>query len=285
MTRERALGLAAAAVLLISATMWPEVSFSAQSAAPETASDGGSSKSWIGREAEFEQFLKAAEPIGIEPIGTGVTKPFRAMLEPGGPVSAFAWKPIRPGFYGGFYESYKSEVAAYELDRVLELGMVPVTVERRVDKTLGAASMWVSPAKTFGELGGVPKPPADQQVRWNIQLVRAKMFDNLIANKDPNLGNWLVDPAWNVLLIDHSRCFATSGKKMAHKLERIDADLWERMLTLEEASLTERLGRWLTRKEIRGILKRRDRMRQLVDALVAERGETAVFRRYREPIH
>ena len=31
------------------------------------------------------------------------------------------------------------------------------------------------------------------------QITRAKMFDNLIGNLDPNLGNWLVDPEWNLI--------------------------------------------------------------------------------------
>ena len=30
------------------------------------------------------------------------------------------------------------------------------------------------------------------------------MFDNLIGNIDPNLGNWLLDEEWNIILIDHS---------------------------------------------------------------------------------
>lgn len=68
--------------------------------------------------------------------------------------------------------------------------------------------MLVESTQSFSDLGGPPRPPSDQAASWNIQLVRAKMFDNLIGNDDPNLGNWLVDPAWNLILIDHSRAFA-----------------------------------------------------------------------------
>ena len=79
-----------------------------------------------------------------EDIGTGVTNPKRAELAPGGPVAEIAWKPIRSGYYRGHYESYQAEIAAYELDRLLGLNMVPVTVEKRIEGALGAASMWVS---------------------------------------------------------------------------------------------------------------------------------------------
>jgi hypothetical protein len=99
--------------------------------------------------------------VKLEKIGVGVTNPDRAYLKPGGPFDSMAWKPIRPGIYQGFWESYKSEIAAYELDKLLELNMVPPTVERRRDSDLGAAIMWCSPTKSFKEFGGsgVPQTP------------------------------------------------------------------------------------------------------------------------------
>ena len=44
---------------------------------------------------------------------------------------AFAWKPLRPGYSKGFMESYKAEIAAYKLDRMLDMHMVPPIVERQ----------------------------------------------------------------------------------------------------------------------------------------------------------
>jgi hypothetical protein len=211
-----------------------------------------------------------------------VTNPKRADLAPGGPVNRLAWKAIRPGIYRGYWESYKAEIATYELDKLLELHMVPVTVERRVNKELGAAIMWVSPTRSFSDLGGPPKPPPAHSDRWNIQIIRAKMLDNLIYNKDPNLGNWLVDPAWNLVLIDHTRAF-TTDKKMAHELTRVDRDLWERMKRLDEPTLTAALRAWLTQPEIRAMLERRDLMEAIIGKLVAARGEADVLVRYTEP--
>ena len=157
--------------------------------------------------------------------------------------------------------------------------MVPVTVEKRIEGALGAASMWVSPANNFKELGGPPTPPPYLMGKWNYQLIRAKMFDNLIYNRDPNLGNWLVDPAWNLILIDHSRAF-TTRKNMVHALTRVDRELWDRMKQLDEATLTEALGEWLSGGQIRAILERRGQMEQEIQELVEERGEAAVFVRF-----
>ena len=161
--------------------------------------------------------------------------------------------------------------------------MVPVTVERQIRGDFGAAIMWVSPTQSFKDLGGVPTPPTRHLGYWTIQLIRAKMFDNLIYNRDPNEGNWLVDPAWNLVLIDHSRCF-TPYKEMAHEgMTRFDRDLWERMQQLDEPGLTEALGEWLGNREIRAILARRDRMGEIIDELVATHGGAAVLMRYGIP--
>ena len=239
-----------------------------------------SARTWLGRAEQIEQFIRDAKVVAIEDIGTGVTNPKRAELAPGGPVLRIAFKPIRPGNYRGHFESYESEIAAYEFDKLLGLGMIPPTVQRRISGDVGAAVMWVSPVQSFKELSGAPSPPSTQIGRWNYQLIRAKMFHNIIYNKDPNLGNWLVDPAWNLILIDNSRAFTTENK-MVHKLTRIDRDLWDRFTALDEVTLTAALGTWLREGEIRAILKRRDEMAEDIQQMVDERGEAAVFVHYR----
>ena len=238
-----------------------------------------SARTWLERRAEIEEYMRTGPILNSEDIPVGVTKPKKVQLAPGGPVEYFAWKVIPPGRRNGFWESYKSEIAAYELDKLIGLDMKPPTVERRIRGDLGAAIMWCEPTKSFTELGGVPKPPPQHLASWNRQIMRAKMFDNLIHNKDPNLGNWLIDPAWNVILIDHSRAF-TGDRGMIHDLSRVDGELWDRMKALTEENLTAALRPWvLGGGEIRAILQRRDRMQAKIDDLIAARGEAAVIMR------
>jgi hypothetical protein len=205
-----------------------------------------------------------------------VTRPIRCHFAPGGLVESVAFKSIPPGLRAGFWESYKSEMAAYELDKLLDLEMIPPTVEKRVRNTLGAAVLWVAPVRSFKQMGGPPTPPPEHADSWSRQLSRAKMFDNLIANRDPNLGNWLVDPAWNLILIDHTRAFVSS-KYFVHRMNRIDKGLWERMLTLDPASLKAALGHFLDGEQLDGIVARRDRMKTEIEKMVAEKGEANVF--------
>jgi len=259
------------ALLTSAGISFAQVPASLSPASSETA------KVWMERRAEIEAYLVSAPVLDMEDVPVGVTRPKRARLAPGGPVEYIAWKHVPPGRPYGFWESYKSEIAAYALDQLLQLDMVPPTVEKRVNGELGAAVMWCSPTRSFKELGGVPRPPSQYAGSWNRQLVRAKMFDNLIGNKDPNLGNWLVDPSWNLVLIDHTRAF-TPDTAMAHKkMDRIDRDLWENMDALTLEGLTAALARWLDKGQMRAILTRRDRMRQDIQKMIAAQGADAVF--------
>ena len=244
--------------------------------APQASVEATSAKVWVGRSAEYEDFLKQAEIVRMEKIPVGVTKPARCYFAPGGLVESMAFKSIPPGRQTGYWESYKSELAAYELDKLLDLQMIPPTVEKRVKGDLGAAVMWVPAVKSFKEMGGPPTPPAAHFDSWNRQMSRAKMFDNLINNRDPNLGNWLVDPAWNLILIDHTRAF-TPGKDMVHKMNRFERGLWERMLKLELAPLKAALDPYLDGGQIKDILGRRERMQKEIDKMVAEKGEAETF--------
>lgn len=233
---------------------------------------------WVGNAAPLEEYLRTVTMQKFEDLSVGVTKPKKAFLPEGGPVKYLVWKVIPPGRYGGYWENYQNEIAAYELDKLLGLNMVPPSVEKVYRGERGAAVMWVSPSKSFKDLGGkgapsAPEPFADM---WARQLVKAKMFHNLVNDIDPNLGNWLVDPGWNLILIDFTRSF-TQGTKMVHELTRIDLPLWTRMKELTEASLTATIGKYIGKGEIRSMLQRRDRMQQLIDKLVTERGDTYVY--------
>ncbi|MGE5814912.1 MAG: hypothetical protein ACM36C_10530 [Acidobacteriota bacterium] len=245
----------------------------APAATPEAAQ---SAKTWIDHRADIEAYLQSAPVVKMEELKVGVTRPKRAQLAPGGPIEFMAWKFVPPSRATGYQESYKSEIAAYQIDQILGLNMVPPTVEKRVKGDLGAAVMWCSPTKNFKELGGVPTPPPSKATEWTKQIVRAKMFDNLIGNLDPNLGNWLVDPAWNLILIDHTRAL-TQDKNLVHKtMDHMDAALWEKMKALTVENLTPTLKPWLGKGEIKAIIERRDKMQEQFDKLIAEKGEAAV---------
>ena len=53
-------------------------------APPAVASQSLGSKIWVGRHAEFEEFLRTAPIERVEKVPIGVTKPERGFFAPGG---------------------------------------------------------------------------------------------------------------------------------------------------------------------------------------------------------
>jgi hypothetical protein len=249
--------------------------FCAQAAAPAAPAPAGA-KGWIGRQAEFEQYLKTAPIKEIKDVGSGVTRPRRATFSTDSPFGRAIVKNLRPGVSQGYWESYRSEIAAYELDKILGLDMVPPTVERRIEGDLQSAQMWVEGCRLLRTVQGESAPDTD---RWNRQVWRQRVFDNLAANIDRNSGNLLIDSAWNLILIDHSRAFTSTRElPFGDKMERVDRAFFEKVKTLDEAVLRERLLPWLrSRSELAALLVRRELVVQRLEKLARERGESGVF--------
>ena len=237
--------------------------------APQAAT---SAKTWIGRESQIEQHLKTATIASMTEIGTGVTRPRRARVTPADPFDSLTWKVIPPGMRDGYWESYKSEIAAYQLDKLLALRMVPPAVERTINDETGAAIMWIDGVKSVKQTGGtVPTGPA-----WDKPIRRMLMFDALICNKDRNAGNILIGPPGELILIDHSRAFLTD-RNLPARIERVDGELWDRMTAVSADDLTRTLQPWIDSSAIRALLERRKRMMAEVDGLVRQKGRARVI--------
>jgi hypothetical protein len=240
--------------------------------APSTSTPQHSgSKFWLGRQAEIEPYLVEAEVVRAVEIPVGVTKPLRLFLTPGGPAGSVLWSALH-GRVRGYWDSWKADVAAYEVDKLLGLDMVPPVVPKRYQGKLGRASMWV-PDCTVWKIDEPVKGP--DKAAWTREVVRMKMFDNLIGNTDRNQGNLLIDPTYNLILIDHTRAF-TAGKKLVSTMSRIDPDLWDRMQALSKEQL-EPLEEWLTKGQIKRILERRQTMAKTIEKLVERTHSRAVF--------
>jgi hypothetical protein len=247
-----------------------------QAQAAATSAKPASSKIWVGREAEFEQYLREAPIEKEDEVPIGVTKPMRAFFAPGGLAESVVIKNLPPGRHSGFWDSYKSEIAAYELDKLLDLEMVPVTVERRVNGELCSAQLWVENTVWLKTLKGKNSPDI---YGWNRQVYRQRVWDNLIGNIDRNEGNLLVDPAWNLILIDHSRAFVTDAppvKRMQFQMTKIDEPFYEKLKALDEATLKEHLDKWLV-GGVKPILKRRDAIVGHFEQLIKEKGKDAII--------
>ena len=164
------------------------------------------SKVWMGKEKDYERFLTNAEIVSVKDVGSGVNQPKRITLRQGARELDALWKSIQRGPKEWAWESFEAEVAAYQLDRILGLHMVPPTVVRSIQGQEGSLQLWVTGVKFFRDTSA----DAPQTQEWDQQLVSCQLFDNLIANGDRGHTNILVDEQWNLVLIDHSQAFLSS---------------------------------------------------------------------------
>jgi hypothetical protein len=236
---------------------------------------------------EIEYFLKEAKITERKEIGTGITKPEKFTLELDGVVRHAVFKKVDKR-----HDSWRFEVAAYELDKLLGLGMVPPTVKRKSKGRKGCLQLWVT-GTTMQDFEGEMPDPED----WRRQVSIMWLFDDLIANIDRHLNNAMVSPDYRLILIDNSKTFR-QNRKLLNDLNGAGtgthARFWGvpydkeriRYPTSYPAEFIEKL-RSLTDKQIkkslRGVLGyNKDlviKRRKIILERLAEMGETVLVRK------
>jgi hypothetical protein len=234
-----------------------------------------------------EQFLLKARLRSIKNLGTGVTQPQRAELELNGVQHSALFKTIDDRKGGvtqlqrsseiNFQDSWQLEVAAYRVDRIIGLRMVPATVERTLNGKTGSLQWWVQSAMEEAERRKQEVTPPDLEA-WNRTYQKMELFDQLIFNVDRHLKNVLVTVDFDLRLIDHSRSFrAWNELRNPERVTRFSRSVLDGLRKLEYAELRKRVGRYLVDDQIRGLLARRDAILALAATAVAARGEAAVL--------
>jgi hypothetical protein len=238
-------------------------------------------------DAEIERFLKSGRVVSSKLIGRGVTKASRATLSLDGRTHDAQIQSINinlndlydpSGKPVPWRDDYRHNIAAYKLDRLLLLNMVPPSVERLTGKQRAAFTWWEDDiAMMESDRESKNLNPPDPEA-WNQQRSIATVFDQLIYNVDRNTGNLLIRKDWSLSLIDHTRAFSPNPRLMDRPyFDRCKGSLLESLRKLDKATLTAAVSPWLTAAQIDGILARRDLIVSHFDKLIAAKGAPAVL--------
>lgn len=243
----------------------------------------------VAKREKWEEFLKTADIVGSVDIPEGVTKPVRVFLKKGGIEGSGAWKNVE-GIELGVLEGWQYEIAAYRMDKLLELNMVPPTVEREFNGKKGSLQLWItyemSDLDRMNQNIQIPSSNADN---WTKRKYLMRAFDSLIANEDRTQENVRYAKDWRIILIDHSRSFRSSRKftkKLVYgkrgikerKLFRtLPRDFVEKIKGLDFATIKKAVGPYLTDKEIDAILARKGLLLKEIDEMIKEKGEKSVL--------
>jgi hypothetical protein len=239
--------------------------------------------------AKWEEFLESAEIVKSKKIGDGVTEPFRLYLRKGDVEKCGCWKNVK-GMLRDFLEGWQYEIAAYEMDKLIGLNMVPPTVERKFKGLTGSCQLWIDHEHNLESLVKKKvKMPAQAVANLARMKYVARVFDSLIANEDRHQRNVIFDDTWRMILIDHSRsfrckmkfatrlCFGKKGLFGNKPFRQLPRTLVENISALTYETIEQATEPYLTNMEIEGILHRKKLILAEIDEMIKEKGEDQVL--------
>lgn len=235
---------------------------------------------------EMERFLKTAKIVSQRDLPVGVTVPSRATLDDGRMKHDAAIQSVdisKTSFQTAtstelnFRDSWKFNVAGYEIAKMLELNMVPPYVERDVRGKPSSLSWFVNDAMMGADRHRKKLEPPDA-LKWNHEIYAVRVFHQLIYDTDPNLTNMLITKDWRIWMIDFSRAFRWIKELPNRKnLAKIDRRLLAKLRELDKDRLQRQVGRWLNKEEIAAVIARRDLLVKHFEDEIAKKGEAVVL--------
>jgi hypothetical protein len=244
--------------------------------------------------AEVEQFLKDAKMVAKEKIPIGITKPMKITLEKDG-VKVYAKfssvdqagqneKLADGSIEMYFLDSYKSDLAGYELSKLLGMNNVPPAVGRQIERSEGIVQIWIEDLTSYDSWikEGNTGQPSSIYLRRQVKDMRT--FDLLIRNTDRHRANIMWDPSDNIWLIDHTRSLARNADlRKGEEFEGCSRALYNELKGLDSKEVKKRLKPYLGTFEINALMKRRDKLIKLIDKEISKKGEDKVLFNYGDP--
>ncbi len=236
---------------------------------------------------EITEFLRTAAVVSEEVTCRGITKPLKLLLEKDGVRAHAVFRHVdkcKTGrakanhkLYLDARDSFRYELAAYELSRLLGLDRVPPVVKRKHGHMEGSLQLWLEQTITESTRRALQLEPPDLQ-RWQAQWQQLTLFDSLVANRDRNLGNTLIDSSWTLWYIDHTRAFVTSASPLFKgRVLRCERNLWQVLRDQDHKTVRERLAPHLTPFEIDALLQRWTTLVKHLEKQIAQRGERSIL--------
>ena len=213
-----------------------------------------------------EEVLASREKVSSKKIGRGVTdSSFVELKDDGKGVFKTQW--------------YKTERAAYLVDRFLGINLTPPTTIRNLDGEIGSMQEFIPDSETFLEMKFQSESDRDDFVRRHRdEFMRMWVFDLMIGNSDRHFGNSLF--SGDVLYaIDHGHSLDHYKKDFLEKIERITGcygskydSFFDEELPL---NLVQRIKRFLENLEYQQILE------DLLKEMIGKECAAACLRRVR----
>ncbi len=205
---------------------------------------------------QLQELLEQGEIVSVDKSSTGSLPRTVVRISNGQhAVDAIFSKPRGRNFY--------PNVAAYRLDRLLQLEMVPVTVKREIEGKNG--SLQFLPGNNINEAErAATGQGGDAWCAITDQWPAMYVFDILVYNEGRSQQRMMYDKlSWRLMLSEHDRTFANRKGRPPHlRKAPIPVSVgWKNALAeLTDELLVETFGDVLDKKRLRALQSRRDEL-------------------------
>jgi hypothetical protein len=174
-------------------------------------------------------------------------------------------------------DTWKANVAAYELAQMLEIDIMPPYVETSVNGMPGSVSWGLDNVLMDDVQRTQQKLQAPDLGAWERQMHVVQVFDELVYHgRAPS--DLLITKDWRLWIIGPSQAFRPiKTLQNPANLVKCDRKLLARMRTLDTGALQARLGKWLLEDEIDALDAWARAVVQIFDRQIAATGEGAVL--------
>lgn len=238
---------------------------------------GPGQKEWV--RSDMEAFLKTAEIVKVDKDQeSGRTSPWVIMLQAGDETEKGFFKHVdrrRPGFLA---DSYIYELAAYELDRMLDAGLVPPVVSRQVENIDGSLQLFVVGCMRESDRSRKSISPPDA-ANFEDMKKEISIFEHLTYCVPNDPDDLLIQKECKkIWRVDFSQAFVPEHDLIPDlPVLRCSRLLWRNLKNLDETEVRKRLGVFLNSQEVEAVLARRIRLMEKIQSLIDQKGEEAVL--------
>jgi hypothetical protein len=232
----------------------------------------------ISREDEERYLLTAAVVEYRREAIPGRTAPGRVNLDDGEFKRQAMFKIVDVTRPESLPDSYKYELAAYALDKLLGFGKIPPMVEREIENTKGSLQIRVEDCTALDDLQRKRTTPPDPQAFSNA-LEEINFFENLVYKERDELDDILIhEETWRIFRVDFSQAFEPSPDLIPEQeITRCSKALFQNLQKLSDEVIKARLKDYLNDEEMSALLTRKSLIIQTLKKLIEEKGEAAVL--------
>ncbi len=228
---------------------------------------------------DIEYFLVKAEIADIKKEAVpGRTAAWKIELDDGKSLRRAIFKPIDDPRPSLLPESYRYEIAAYALDKLLDFKRIPPTIEREIEDSRGSLQIRVENCMGMDEQQMKGITPSDSQAFSNA-LEEINVFENLVYSERKELDDILIQKdSWAIYRVDFSQAFEDTPELIPEQeITRCSAKLFKNLQELSDSLIKARLKPYLIEDEISALIQRKALIIKKLQELIAKKGSEAVL--------